>query len=323
MGSSNSTLAKIRAMTGGYHGLINHLCCTDNIGLLQDLFNLYPDLVKYYLKNRTKCQFDRYVPYLIPDLFRQEVLQRLDQLPDVERRDVVMTLTKFDFREAWPLFLAAPEGRELLAEHPEWLVEGLAASFNPEPDTLWVQQQQWLWTYLLGKRVLTEAMIRDYLKRNVEHRRFMLDFIVRETDPVVSGVLYRPLAEYLVVLHNDDRLNYLRGFRKRQLEAFIPLLLRDAKQLNDLVLLYLNNLYTRLTPYAWAYMLVLVDASLDYFREVLTMQFIPLDLFRKIMGEVPRVLDEFGERSSCFRERLFEKYQLNTIAAVNCNPSGS
>lgn len=307
-------------MVGGYHGLIDHLCCTNNIGLLRDLFQLYPELAKYYQRNRSQCQFDQYVPYLIPELFQQEVIQRLTdgQLPDVERRDILMTLTKFDFREAWPLFMQSMAGRELLVEHPEWLVDGLVASFNPEMHTPWVKQQQWLWTYLLGKRVLTEPMIQAYLKRNVEHRLFLLNFIVRETDPVVSDVLYRPLAKFLITLPNNDRLYYLRGFRKRQLEAFIPLLLAGTKQLDVLVELYIDNLYTRLTPYTWAYLLVLVDASRDIYRGVLTMQFIPLDLFKKILVEVPRVQDEFGGGNSCFRDRLFEKYQLNTIAGVQC-----
>lgn len=316
MGASSSALLRVKSLVGGLNKLSNLLCNQHSVGFVRDVFRLYPELEKYYRRNRSDCEFDRYVPYLFTDLFQSEILQPLaeNRLSDVEKRDIIIMLCKLDYSEPWEIFIKNRYGSKILSEHQDWLYDGLIASAPAQENVVGsvVDQQVWLWNYLLRNNLLSSGTVEMYLSSN-ERRKFMMNYVVRNTDPNYSVILYEPISKYLETQKNKERMEYMRTLRKKQLEKFIPLMLARSKQLDTHVKMFIDELYTRLTPFAWAYLLTVAKATRDIYREILNMFFIPLELFHSILEQVKRAQKMTGSTNSCFRDELYEAYQDNTL----------
>ncbi len=278
MGAGSSSFMRVKAIVGGYNNLSKLLCTHDNIGFIRDMFRLYPELERYYRSSRSDCQLDRYIPYLFPDLFQVEILKPLNEgtLSDADERDVIITLCRLDFPDTWNTFLADPGGRQLLANHSDWLLDGLVNSYPTEPTSSAVEQQKWLWNYLLRQGVLTKSIVKGYL-RDLDRRLFIMNYVLHDTDPAHSLLLYKPISKFLATMPNRERMDYMRTLRRKQLERIIPLMLAKSTQLDVHVKMFIDELYTRLTPLTWAYMLTLARATRDIYRPILNMFFIPLD----------------------------------------------
>lgn len=319
MGAGSSALMRVRALVGSLSNLSNLLCNQHSVGFVRDIFRLYPELEKYYRRNRSQCEFDRYIPYLFPDLFQTEILQPLaeNRLTDVEKRDVLIMLCKLDFSEPWEMFVRSSGGSKLIAERQEWLYDGLVAS-APESDKAThdnVRQQVWLWNYLLRKGILHSKTVEKYLS-DINRRRFIMNYVIHDTDPKYSTILYEPISRFLETLPNRERMDYMKTLRRKQLEKFIPMMLSRSKQLDVHVSMFIDELYTRLTPLTWAYMFTLARATRDIYRPILNMFFIPLELFRSILEQVGTAQKMTGSTSSCFKDELYEAYQDNTLLAL-------
>lgn len=317
MGAGSSSFMRVKAIVGGYNNLSKLLCTHDNIGFIRDMFRLYPELERYYRSSRSDCQFDRYIPYLFPDLFQVEILKPLNEgtLSDADERDVIITLCRLDFPDTWNTFLADPGGRQLLANHSDWLLDGLVNSYPTEPTSSAVEQQKWLWNYLLRQGVLTKSIVKGYL-RDLDRRLFVMNYVLHDTDPAHSLLLYKPISKFLATMPNRERMDYMRTLRRKQLELIIPLMLAKSTQLDVHVKMFIDELYTRLTPLTWAYMLTLARATRDIYRPILNMFFIPLDLFQAILGQVATAQKMTGLTNSCFKDELYEAYQVNTLIAL-------